>query len=86
MADPVSDSNLERDPEISQKRCKKALWREFQAACSVLLCIVITGMDMGFSAVAIPDIQLQANTKENSTVPVIPITPSISELSRFGKY
>ena len=67
-------------------REKVGLIRELQAILILYLGIVCGGFNMGFSAVAIPDIKLEWELRTNITSSLIPkIEASNEDLSWFGK-
>jgi len=61
-------------------------WRECQAVLILYLGILLTGVNVGFSAVAIPDILAEASaaTDENITSVIPPINATREELSWFA--
>ena len=62
------------------------LIRELQAILTLYIGTVLSGFNMGFSAVAIPDIKQEWNMKGNSTSFLSRIEASDEELSWFGNY
>ena len=65
---------------------KVGLIRELQAILTLYLGTVCGGFNMGFSAVAIPDIKLEWELRGNTTSSFIPeIEASNEDLSWFGK-
>ena len=61
------------------------MWREFQAVCTTLFGFILVGVTMGYSSVAISDIQSELTTT-NHTVVIPAIDANIEELSWFGKF
>ena len=60
------------------------MWREFQAVCTTLFGFILVGVTMGYSSVAISDIQRELTT--NDTLVITAIDATIEELSWFGKF
>ena len=64
------------------------LVRELQAILSLYLGVLLAGLSMGFSAVAVPDIkeEMRYRVRSNSSYSIIPtIEATEDELSWFGK-
>ena len=64
---------------------KLDMWREFRAVCTTLFGFILVGVTMGYSSVAISDIQSELTTT-NHTVVIPAIDANIEELSWFGKF
>merc|ERR1712080_222789 len=54
-------------------------WREYQAVLTLYLGIIVEGYNMGFSAIAIPSIQLEANDG-NTTYSIPSVIASMDQL------
>ena len=63
---------------------KLGMWRELQAVSTTFFGIILVGVTMGYSSVAISDIQREFSTNDTMVIPAIDAT--IEELSWFGKF
>ena len=63
---------------------KLGMWREFQAVFTTFFGVILVGVTMGYSSVAISDIQRELTTNDTVVIPAIDAT--IEELSWFGKF
>ena len=63
---------------------KLGMWREFQAVFITFFGVILVGVTMGYSSVAISDIQRELTTNDTVVIPAIDAT--IEELSWFGKF